>query len=448
MTKPTILFFARASQTKTCAAFLSDRYDAKFVTLTLSERRSLERRGLTVVGCFEEEFERLPEAPLEPNYLKSSFVADRFLGRFRYPQRRRILAKEKAFWERQLDTHRPVAVMNELVAIEIAEVLLIETRKRNIRYLAAMNTPVDGYFYWLQEPISLSGCHIRAAGPDDDMRRIASSYVETLTAQDYRPFYVLNLAGRRALRPLFAGLAKYMSWRVRRLADWLTGRFRYEVYDDEYAKRIAVYFKGFFHRYEQLSDIPAEAEVLFYPLHQEPEATLNYMSQFYADQVATIENIVRCMTPEQVLVVKEHPVDKGALLRGKFIALRNRCSSVYFLPAEIRGREVLQRAGRVVTLTSNVGWEGGAMGKPVYILGEAFYDHVPGFRTVRDFRELRSLLREPPGPDVRVALDDLERFVANMMAQSYPGIPFPNPKFYTEENLESVVAAITRGAGV
>jgi capsule polysaccharide modification protein KpsS len=168
------------------------------------------------------------------------------------------------------------------------------------------------------------------------------------------------------------------------------------------------------------------------------------MSTFNANQVATIENILKCLTPQQVLVVKEHPVDAGALLRGKFQNLRREASGLYYLPAEVHGREILARGARVVTLTSTVGWEAAALGHAVYVLGEIFYDVYPGVIRVEEWPKLRTLLRAPARVP-QVAADALEDFVARMVEASVPGNPFPHAGLYSEANRAKVLAAI-RGA--
>jgi len=153
------------------------------------------------------------------------------------------------------------------------------------------------------------------------------------------------------------------------------------------------------------------------------------------------------MTPRQVLVVKEHPVDKGSLLLSKFRRIRRENSSLYYLPAEIHGREVMARASRVVTLTSTVGWEAAIVGKPVYVLGQIFYDHSDRVVRVESFDQLRGLLRSAPGGggDDRSALVD---FVARMVAGSYRGNPFPHAGLYSEVNRRRVIDAIRAGAGI
>lgn len=443
MSLPKILFFARGYQADYFPTLESDRFEPVFITLTRAERLQVERRGQRVAACFEEDFDSLVPADVPHGYLSTAFPADRFLGRFPRHDRLQILGRMITFWRILLDTHSPSAVVNELVAIEISEVLLIEARARDIRYLAGMNCVVDDYFYWLPDPLSLSGKHLPLPEPDDRARQLARAYVQELQASDYRPFYVRNLKGRWALKPILVAMLRYLGWQWRMR---LSSTFRYEDYREEYGKRLAIAARAPFHRYDRLDAIPDSAEIIFYPLHQEPEATLNYMSEFYADQVSTIENILRCLQPHQVLVVKEHPVDKGSLIRSKFHNLRKRSSALYYLPAEVHGREVLARARRVVTLTSTVGWEAVATGRIVYVLGQIFYDHFPGVRRIADFNELKAALRAGVPERQAEGPAALEEFVARMVAMSYPGNPFPHDGLYSTQARQKVVHAIADAA--
>jgi hypothetical protein len=443
MNKPVVLFFARGYQSDFFPTLESERYESVFATLTKSERLRVEKLGCRVVGCFEEDYESLRPAPVTDGYLATSFMSDRFLGRYSYVKRLEILGKEVAFWSALLAKYAPAAVVNELVAIEISEVLLIECRARGIRYLAGMNCLVDDYFYWLRNPLSLSGKYLADVVPGDAACGHAKKYIREVLARDYKPFYVKNLSSRRNLVPLLIAAAKMILWSLRRAASNVSKSFRYELYDDEYAKRVVVYFKSLIRRYDSLVDLPAGKEIIYYPLHQEPEATLNYMSEFYSNQVATLENILKCLSTTQVLVTKEHPVDKGSLLRRKFWQLRRRHSGLYYFPAELHGRELLAISHRIVTLTSTVGWEAALLGKKVYVLGQIFYDRFAGVQAVANFADLKQALRADR-PEESVDLRRAENFVACMTEQSLPGNPFPHPALYSEQNRRRVVDAIAQ----
>ncbi|MEM7665448.1 MAG: hypothetical protein AAF250_06285 [Pseudomonadota bacterium] len=452
MSKPHILFFARGYQADFYPELTDDRYEAVFVTMTRSEADRVRAKGQTVTACFEEDFDTLVPAEIPPNYLRTSFMSDRFLGRFDHDVRLDILGKEIAFWRGLMERFDPVAVMNELVAIEISEVLLIESRARKIPYLAALMCVIDGYFYWLPNPITLSGQELDLpTQPSESSLALADAYLEELRQVDYKPYYVRNLSGRRSLKPFLAGLAKSLVWRWR---DWRSrdpshpGTFRYETYSEEYTKRLQMFFASFTKGYDELDAIPEDREIVLYPLHQEPEAKLNYMSEFRADQVATIENVLKCLGPHQVLVVKEHPVDKGSLLRPKFQDLRARSSNLRLLPGEVSGRAVLARADRVATLNSTVGWEAAVLGKCVCIMGEFFYDDLPGVHRIESWQQLREIMRTPVEKLEKLTPDAARNFVAGMIDISYPCNPLPHTDLYTPENIAKVRDAIVDGAKI
>ncbi len=445
--KPIILCFARGYQAEFFPHLIDDRYDTIFVTLTREEANRVRAAGQYVTACFEDDFATIAPAQVPENYLYRSFVAERFLGRYDHERRIEILGKAIAFWRGLLDRYQPMAVLNELVAIEISEVLLIECRARSIRYLAAMHNVVQDLFYWLPDPMTLSGRTYDFPVPGPDAIAAADRYVDELLQKDFQPFYVRNLASRRALKPLAVGVVKSLQWWWRDRAS-RKGLFRYETYSEEYGKRIEVFVASFLRQYDTLEAIPKTTEIVFYPLHQEPEATLNYMSEFNANQVATIENILKCLGPHQLLVVKEHPVDKGALLRRKFRELRDSHSALRFLPAEVPGRVVLARCERVVTLASTVGWEAGLLGKSVSVLGECFYDALPGIRMIETWPQLREAMRTPIADLEQVDPAHARGYVAAMVENSFPGNPFPHAGLYSPENIARICDAVAVGAGL
>jgi hypothetical protein len=449
--KPRILFFARGFQAGFYPELKDERYEAVYVTLTREEAGQVRAKGGEVAACFEDDFDSIVPAEVPENYLITSLMSERFLGRYSHSQRLDILGREIAFWRELLDRYQPVAVCNEIVAIEISEVLLIETRARQIAYLAPMYCLIEGKFYWLPDPLTLSGQSLDLPEPCEQSLALADAYLAQVRQSDYKPYYVRNLAGRRNLKPLLAGLAKSALWRWR---DWTSrdpakpGAFRYETYTEEYSKRSQVFAASFTQSYDELSDISDEQEIVLYPLHQEPEATLNYMSEFMANQCATIENILKCLAPHQVLVVKEHPVDKGALLRPKFRELRERYSNLAFLPAEVHAREILARCERVATLTSSVGWEAAVLGKSVCVMGEIYWDSVPGVTRIATWEDLRTAMRTPVEQMERATPEAVRHFVAALAEYSHDGRPLPNAHLFDADNIAKVRQAICIGAGI
>jgi Capsule polysaccharide biosynthesis protein len=441
MSKPTVLFFARGYQAFFYPHLISDAYDAIFVTLTNAEKKEVLKMSGTVVGCFEDDYASIIPSDIDENYLITSFVGDRFLGRFSHDKRLEILGKEVAFWASILEKYKPLAVINELVAIEISEVLLIEARKHNILYLAGVTCPAEGHFYWLNNPISLSGKFLTEKIPSTASIEEAKKHVDSVFKKKYLPFYVKNLKSRTNVQALISSTAKLLKWHFIKLKATLTGSFKYELYIDEYSKRINVYIINLFHFYNKITDLPNDKEIILYPLHQEPEATLNYMSIFYSNQVAMIENILKCMTINQVLVIKEHPVDKGSLLQKKFRNLKKHYSGLYYIAAEVPSGDVIKVSSRIVTLTSTVAWEGLVLGKKVYVLGEIFYDHLVGITKINNFNDLQKVLHTKD-LEKKTNPKDIVSLISNMVEQSYKGNPFQHPELYSDTNKARVVYAI------
>ena len=442
MNKPKILFFARGYQADFFPSLISNKYHSVFVTLTKKEKKIIEGHGIEVAACFEEDFASIPvDGKINETYLLTSFMSDRFLGHFNFEERNKILSKEINFWQNIFKSYNPTAVVNELVAIEISEVLLIECRNHGIKYLAGMNCVVYDYFYWLPNPLTISGNFLPEIKPSENSVEIAKSYLEEVFEKSYKPFYVKNLPSRYNVKGLVVALVKLIFLKSKYGLKDFRKQFFYENYTHEYHKRLTVLMKGIYTRYDTMESIPITAEVIFYPLHQEPEATLNYMSEFYANQCATIENILKCLNQNQVLVVKEHPVDKGALLLNKFLELRKKYTGLYLMPAEIHGRTILERATRVVTLTSTVGWEAFIIGKKVYVLGEIFYDKIVGVDFIKDFNALKKMLRNPIA-NSQLSKDQLVNFIAQMVEISYKGNPFPYEHLYSKGNIENIIEAV------
>ena len=132
--KPTIVFFSRSSQNALFPLLASDKYISVHVVMTKEEKCNLEKIGLIVEFCFEEynKYSSIPDS----NYFTTSFVSDRFLKKYSIEDRIKFLTNEIAFWSDVFDTYKPLAVINEQVAIEISEVMYIEAKKRNILYNA------------------------------------------------------------------------------------------------------------------------------------------------------------------------------------------------------------------------------------------------------------------------------------------------------------------------
>lgn len=433
--KPKIIFFSRSYQTILFPLLLSEKYDSIYVVLTKQEKEKLEEDGYKVEFCFETYQESV--ADIDENYLKTSLLSDRFLNNRRINERLYLLKKEIAFWRDVFDKYQPIAVINEIVAIEIAEVMYIEAKKRGIRYLAWMANPINGYFYWVSDPISLSlDNRILNTIPSKKTLEIAKKYIKAIIEKNEMPYYIIRFLNQRKIENLFRATKSLIKIYLRKIKK------NNKSYEDATTAAKLFFersFKAFFIKYDSLDDIKG-FEIILYPLHYEPEASLLYLSEFFSNQVALVENLTKCLKLNQVLVVKEHPAQPGMLLTKKFQTLIKNNSQLFYLPAQITSHEIIKKASVVVTLTSHLGWEALILGKPVFLLGKMFYDKYPYINRFTSFEKLKDDIRNNNYlyPELEATID----YIAKILEHSYKGMPFQCKFLYNEDNIKNIIHAI------
>ena len=139
--------------------------------------------------------------------------------------------------------------------------------------------------------------------------------------------------------------------------------------------------------------IPASPFV-YYPLHVPADMALTLRSPEYLDQVATIDFLLRTIPDSHVLVVKEHPAQIGAIPASRLFQLARRFDNFVLLPPQTNNYTVLGRADAVVSVNSKSGAEAVLLGKPVVVMGDAFYRSCPLVFAVDRLRDVPQHLRE------------------------------------------------------
>jgi len=437
--KVKVLLFARSFLAEYYSDFESDIIEPIFVTLTHEEKTFLEGKGWNVYGCFEDEYESLKVAKFADNYLKTSFHSDRFLGRFDHEKRMEILGKEISFWSRIFDTTSPSFLVNETIAVEIAEVMAIEAKKRNIPFYTSLLGFIPGTFYWKPDPFTGRLNDINSIEPDEKAVTMARTYVKNMVEKQERPFYVANTHRRNVtIKKL---LSSFIGDAIRYIQEKNSQKFkifRYEDYSSFFFANQREFVRKLKYSYDNF-ELFKKKNYLFYPMHVEPEAILSYFVPENYTQIEVIENIIKAAKVNQSVIVKEHPQHPGILLSDKFQELKKIYSNLYYLPSYELSFPILDRCDAVVTLTSSVGWEALVLGKPVFVLGEIFFDQCNGVKRIESFRQLKDELRKEEY--VLPNKDQIETFAAQMISQFHKGCPSP---MSSEKGLNHYVSEIEK----
>ncbi len=117
-----------------------------------------------------------------------------------------------------------------------------------------------------------------------------------------------------------------------------------------------------------------EEPFFYYPLHYEPESSIDVFSPFAPNQLQAIEWTASSLPAGYSLVVKEHPnMPIGARPLGYYRRLSG-IPRVRLLPVGADSYEILKRCSGVATLAGTTGFEALCFGKPVLMFGHAFFE--------------------------------------------------------------------------
>ncbi len=167
--------------------------------------------------------------------------------------------------------------------------------------------------------------------------------------------------------------------------------------------------------------LPDGEHFIYYPLHVPADAALTLRSPEFLDQYALIDYIARAVPTSHKVVVKEHPALVGAVEYRRVRDLLRRRDNLILLDPGINNYEVLGRADAIITVNSKSGAEGLLLGRPVIVLGNAFYTPCRLASRPASLRELPDLLAKllsrPPMSDPK----DSRRYFQDVWAHSCRG---------------------------
>ncbi len=185
-----------------------------------------------------------------------------------------------------------------------------------------------------------------------------------------------------------------------------------------------------------------DARFVYYPFHVPADMALTLRSPEYLDQVATIDFLLRTMPDTHVLVAKEHPAQIGAISANRLFELARRFDNFILLPPQTNNYEVLGRADAVVSVNSKSGAEAVLLGKPVVVMGDAFYRSCPLVFTVDRLSDVPQRLRDALGAAPFDPADAAPYF-ETAWRQSFPGELYIGDPQQLDTFAASLLSAIT-----
>ncbi|MSO89792.1 MAG: hypothetical protein EXQ89_07505 [Rhodospirillaceae bacterium] len=190
----------------------------------------------------------------------------------------------------------------------------------------------------------------------------------------------------------------------------------------------------------RLADL-ADRRFAYFPLHKEPETSLQLMSPEYFNQHAAILSIARDLPAGVVLAIKENLYTLGRRPTDFYDQIGD-LKNVVFLHVGESGIDCARRAAFTVTITGTAGFEAAALGRPVITFGRHnMYAMAPHVMTVIDEAQIKGFIqRALYGVDAEKAWKDGSRFLAAAIACSFDMHNFAlKTKGQTEPLLDAAV---------
>lgn len=164
-----------------------------------------------------------------------------------------------------------------------------------------------------------------------------------------------------------------------------------------------------------------ERPFVYYPLHVPADFALTIRSPEYFDQVGLIDFMARALPHTHNLAIKEHPALVGAMSYRRLREVLHAHDNLLMLDPAVNNYEVMKRAGAVVTVNSKSGAEALLLGKPVLVLGDAFYRASNLVRKVDRLGDLPKILGETLRSPPEIDFDDIKSYFQNVWDQSHRG---------------------------
>jgi hypothetical protein len=167
--------------------------------------------------------------------------------------------------------------------------------------------------------------------------------------------------------------------------------------------------------------LPETGDLIYYPLHVPADVALTLRSPEWLDQFALIDYLCRCAPAGSRVVVKEHPALVGAISPRRVRELLARHDNFVLLDARMNNYEVLARSSLVVTVNSKAGAEAILLGKPVMVLGDAFYRSCELVKALERSGDLATELAEALRSRTEPVRAGIEGYFQDVWSASRPG---------------------------
>jgi hypothetical protein len=193
----------------------------------------------------------------------------------------------------------------------------------------------------------------------------------------------------------------------------------------------------------ELPQMPPERPYVLFPLHKQPEASVDIKGAPYNNQVELLRTLARTLPSTHDLLVKEHDFALYTRPPGFYREL-SKLPGVRLVHPRADIFRLTRAADLVVTVTGTAAYEAALLGRRAATIAPIFFERLVSFPRFDPFEDsLARLLQEPAQDDDQARID----FLAWLIAQSCPGLigdALWLPQSMEPENVEGVAEGFER----
>lgn len=216
---------------------------------------------------------------------------------------------------------------------------------------------------------------------------------------------------------------------------WLVKKRLSEVKNSFYLKRV-----------DFLEEPVSNEKIVVFPLHKQPESSVDVLADFHSDQLCLIRQISRSIPITHKLYIKEHSNALGDRAPDFYKEIR-KLPNVRLISPYYDSYALLEKASLIITISGTMAFEAGLFNKPAITFSNLFFCDLPSVSFCSNVDDLPSLVAskieyKPGGED-----SDIVQFMAYLYENSYPAIftdVKTNSKVLEVGNVKKVVEAIEK----
>jgi len=243
--------------------------------------------------------------------------------------------------------------------------------------------------------------------------------LEQFCQREPTPFYFVKQSRERVIRP--GRILKSIIRRTRSLGT-VSGRSltHYDAWGRlklTCRRALNSFYMRHLCHYDDLSRV--NGKLAFYPLHVQPERTIDVLGPYNSDQLKLIKDIRRSLPFDTTLLVKEHPNFLGMKNIGFFRALQ-RIPNVKLIKHDVPSFAIYKKVQLVLTISGTAAYEAGLLGIPAITFAPMYFGNLSSVHECTDITKLKELVTRLLNGFERDYAADCA-FLEKLVKQSYDG---------------------------